>query len=82
MVLCQSYICPFALITAPVRLQDGPTFGEGRVELFNDLTGSWGSICADQWDLNAANTACLQMGFSAASEGKAEYIPPTYLYSI
>ena len=45
-----------------LRLQDGDTLLEGRVEIC--IGGTWGSICDDLWDDRDAAVACNQLGFS------------------
>ncbi|XP_039262609.2 lysyl oxidase homolog 2A-like isoform X1 [Styela clava] len=47
-----------------IRIRDGPTISEGRIEVLHD--GEWGTICDDDWDLNAAQVACRMMGFEGA----------------
>ena len=50
-----------------VRLMDGPSSREGRVEICNN--GEWGTICDRyyySWDYEDAKVVCRQLGFAAA----------------
>ena len=50
-------------IAAHLRLQ-GPLSvnGTGRIEIF--YNGTWGTICDDGWNMNAAKVACRQLGYN------------------
>ncbi|CAI8008780.1 Deleted in malignant brain tumors 1 protein, partial [Geodia barretti] len=47
-----------------VRLVNGNTEGEGRVEVFH--RGSWGTVCDDHWSEIDANIVCQELGFAHA----------------
>ena len=46
------------VILAPVRLVDGRTPNQGRVEI--QYHGEWGTVCDNGWDLNDARVSSLE----------------------
>ena len=48
----------------PVRLLNGSSPAEGRVEVYQK--GIWGTICDNSWDLNDGRVVCRMLGYSDA----------------
>ena len=46
------------VILAPVRLVDGRTPNQGRVEI--QYNGEWGTVCDNGWDLNDVTVSALE----------------------
>ena len=49
-----------------VRLTDGPTEYEGRVEICYD--NHWGAVCGNSWDNSEATVVCRQLEHISVGE--------------
>ena len=51
-----------------IRLADGESEREGRVEICN--TGRWGTLCDNQWTINHTAVVCRFLGHSDLLDGR------------
>ena len=60
-----SFLSIFFLVSHPlVRIVDGNTPFEGRVEVFH--SGIWGTVCHNHWSIDDATVVCNELGFARA----------------
>ena len=68
----QLYVCMLLIVdtctTGDLRLVDGDSEMEGRVEVCNDRR--WGTVCDSQWTINHTAVVCRYLGFSHLLTGE------------
>ena len=61
-ILSQNVIIIIGCTNGDIRLRDGTTSSEGRIEICYNYS-AWGTVCDDLWSTDDANVACRQLGF-------------------
>ncbi|XP_022088748.1 deleted in malignant brain tumors 1 protein-like [Acanthaster planci] len=59
-------LCDHHVNAVPVRLVNGNTPSEGRVEI--SYQNQWGTICHSGWSIREASVVCRQLGYRSASQ--------------
>ena len=57
-----------------LRIEDGPSDNEGRLEIFHD--GEWGAVCDDFFSTPDANVACKQIGYTGGRSIQRKWPAP------
>ena len=57
-----------------LRIEDGPSDNEGRLEIFHD--GEWGAVCDDFFSDRDAGVACEQLGYTGGRSLRGKWPAP------
>ena len=60
------YIVYISAELPEIRLVDGTTESEGRVEMY--YNGEWGTVCDDGFELPNAHVVCRALGYTGAED--------------
>jgi deleted-in-malignant-brain-tumors protein 1 len=70
-----TFFYTLASSTEDIRLADGTTSNEGRVEIL--IRGVWGTVCNSDWDMRDANVVCRMLNYKGAISARENFGPGT-----
>ncbi|XP_011409192.2 PREDICTED: neurotrypsin-like [Amphimedon queenslandica] len=71
-VICQGSQTMYSNCTnGDVRLRDGATLNQGRVEIC--VNNAWGTVCDDGWGELNGNVVCMQLGYQQVGKRPDQY---------
>ncbi|XP_048770739.1 scavenger receptor cysteine-rich domain superfamily protein-like isoform X2 [Ostrea edulis] len=66
----KKYVCLAIGQTGLLRLENGNSTHEGRVEIY--INGQWGTVCDDLWTDTEASVVCKMLGYTGLSTSRSE----------